>query len=388
MLGVELIDDEARFARLGCEWPALLAASAADRPFLSWEWLSTWWRHLRAGRRLHVLALREGGDFIGIAPFALRPPALGRLLPFRAVEFLGTGYVGSDYLDLIVARGSEARAIGAIADYLDGRSMALELSRIRDDSLSMGLLGALEGSGRWLSRRGASEVCPFVKLRSQSWDAYLGGLGASHRYNVRRRLRNLSKRFTLRFVQAKTATECADWLEVLIRLHRQRRATSREHSTAFHRTDLVRFHRQFTGLALRRGWLRLQLLLLDEVPAAALYGLKYGGTFYFYQSGFDPGFSRYSIGLATLALAIRGAITEGADEFDMLHGDESYKFLWTRDVHALARYTALPPGLRGTVCHSLLGMREHLKRLPRPAWGGPAAGPGPVALEADPRGLD
>lgn len=65
MLGVELIEDEARFARLGCQWPVLLALSAADRPFLTWQWLSTWWRHLCATRRLHVLALREDGDLVG-----------------------------------------------------------------------------------------------------------------------------------------------------------------------------------------------------------------------------------------------------------------------------------------------------------------------------------
>ncbi|MHB1873045.1 MAG: hypothetical protein ACYCT1_19695 [Steroidobacteraceae bacterium] len=65
MLGVELIEDEARLARLGCDRRALLAVSAADRPFLTWEWLSAWWRHLRANRRLSILALREGGDLVG-----------------------------------------------------------------------------------------------------------------------------------------------------------------------------------------------------------------------------------------------------------------------------------------------------------------------------------
>ncbi|EQD32416.1 cellulose biosynthesis protein CelD, partial [mine drainage metagenome] len=141
MLSIEVIESDARFARLSGEWPALLAASAADCPFLTWEWLSAWWRHLSTNRRLHVLALREGGDLIGVAPFALRPPEITRLLPFRVLEFLGTGYVGSDYLDLIVAHGSKARVIDEVADYLDSRSMALDLSRIRSNSLSMDLLG-------------------------------------------------------------------------------------------------------------------------------------------------------------------------------------------------------------------------------------------------------
>ncbi|MHB1540639.1 MAG: hypothetical protein ACYCUE_05720 [Steroidobacteraceae bacterium] len=65
MLGVGLFEEEARFARLGCRWPVLRALSAGDWPFLTWQWLSTWWRHLCATLRLHVLALREGADLVG-----------------------------------------------------------------------------------------------------------------------------------------------------------------------------------------------------------------------------------------------------------------------------------------------------------------------------------
>src|SRR5439155_184650 len=75
-----------------------------------------------------------------------------------------------------------------------------------------------------------------------------------------------------------------------------------------------------SGLEL--GWLRLFILRLDGRPAAALHGYQYGGVFSFYQAGFDPAFAKQSVGLVTMALAIKSAIEEGADEYDLLHGAE------------------------------------------------------------------
>src|SRR5207245_43184 len=80
-----------------------------------------------------------------------------------------------------------------------------------------------------------------------------------------------------------------------------------------------------------RGWLRLSELRLDGRPAASLYGFRYRDTFSFYQSGFDPAYARDSVGLVTMGLAIRSAIEEGAAEYDLLHGDEAYKFQWARE---------------------------------------------------------
>ena len=71
------------------------------------------------------------------------------------------------------------------------------------------------------------------------------------------------------------------------------------------------------------------------MPVAALYGFFYQRVFYFYQSGYDPRYRKHSVGLVTMGLAIKSAIEDGAEEYDMLHGDESYKFQWAKDVREL-----------------------------------------------------
>ncbi|HKT31113.1 MAG TPA: GNAT family N-acetyltransferase [Gammaproteobacteria bacterium] len=383
MLALHVLQNSEQFEQLAPEWRALLKASACDGVFLSWEWLFTWWKHLAAGRSLHIITLREGRDLAGIAPLVLRPSQPRRLLPFRVLEFLGGGNVGSDYPDVIAARGAEQPVIAKLSDYLVERKLAVELSRIRTEALSHRLLGTLSGREYTLVAHGAKEICPYIRLQGLSWESYLAGLGASHRYNVRRRLRNLSRSFQVHFRQAQLPSECDAWLSQLVKLHRKRWSGGERASTAFNQPELVAFHREFAALALQRGWLRLQLLHLNDTPAAALYGLHYAGVFYFYQSGFDPVFFRHSIGLVTLALAIQSAIAEGTREFDLLHGDENYKFLWTREQHELSRCTLFPPGMRGRMCRQVLGVRENIKRLMRlpTSAAAPAAGTAAPSLQ-------
>ena len=45
-VAIECVDDRWGFTALRPEWNELLRASGADCPFLTWEWLHSWWRHL------------------------------------------------------------------------------------------------------------------------------------------------------------------------------------------------------------------------------------------------------------------------------------------------------------------------------------------------------
>src|SRR5262245_66197943 len=119
-------DDATAFDRLREEWNPLLRDSAADSLFLTWEWLSTWWRHLSAGRRLRLVTVRDGATLIAIAPLSVRPRDPWRLVPFCALELLGMGPVGSDYIDVIVRRGREADALSALSVHLAGQDLPVD----------------------------------------------------------------------------------------------------------------------------------------------------------------------------------------------------------------------------------------------------------------------
>ena len=173
-------------------------------------------------------------------------------------------------------------------------------------------------------------------------------MGRQHRYTVQRKMRNLSKTFDMRLDQVTTETQRQQALPLLIAMHNLR-WEERGGSSAFCTPSLVAFHEEFTRLALARGWLRLFTLRLDGKPAGSLYGLRYKRVFYFYQSGLDPAYAKHSVGLVAMALSIQSAIDEGAEEYDLLHGDEAYKFHWAPRVREVGKFLISPPGLAGAI---------------------------------------
>jgi hypothetical protein len=285
--------------------------------------------------------VKSGSQLIGLAPLTVTW-SRGGLFPFPVLEFAGSGTVGSDYLDIIIRRTWETTALEAITTFLAGKQMSIRLPRLTQaTAVALDLGRGLRDLG-WKCVEVPMEVCPFIDLSAVSWDAYLGTLGPSHRSNFKRRLKNLNREYDVRLQYAVSDHERREALQQLVTLHLQR-WRPRGGSDAFDKPDLLAFHEEVSRLARECGWLRLASLVLDGVTVAALYGFRYRDTFHFYQSGFDSALQRYSVGLVMMGLTIRGAIEEGIREYDLLNGDESYKFLWANQVRQLVRLDLYPP---------------------------------------------
>src|SRR5438093_6275535 len=239
---IETIEDAAGFEKLRDEWDDLLEASASDCFFLTWEWLYPWWKHLSGDRSLRIVTLRSGGELVAIAPLASRPRRLARLAPFRSLEFIGADRVCSDYLDVIIRRGREPEALDALAEYLSRDMPMIELANVRRTSLAAELATALERHG-WSPSEEIIAVCPFMILTGHSWPSYLATLGPEHRYNFRRRLRNVTKLANVQFEEARSPAQAQAMLQDLVAMHNMR-WRDRGGSDAFDSPDLIAFHEE------------------------------------------------------------------------------------------------------------------------------------------------
>ena len=358
-LTAQCVKDHWGFTLLRPHWNELLRASGADNPFLTWEWLHTWWTHLGSTGALHLVVVRSGSVPIAIAPLRVVKGAFR----FSQLEFLGTGFAGSDYLDVIVRREYEDAAVDAIARYLASARLALRLDHVRPDSVAARVARQL-AAARWTVATFPGGTCPVVRLDGHTFESYLGTLGASHRANFRRRLRALEHRFDMRFEPASTDPERRELLGLLTAYSAQR-WQDQGGSTAFVNPAVRRFQEEATRRAFGRGVLRMYALRLDGDVVAVMYGLMYGGCFYFYQHGFDDRFREHSVGLVLMGLAIRAAIEEGAREFDMLWGTEPYKFLWARDRRELQCMEIFPVHLGGLIHRRAIVARQSVRTLAR-----------------------
>jgi CelD/BcsL family acetyltransferase involved in cellulose biosynthesis len=373
-LTVVRITEESALDAIRDEWNELLQSSRADSLFLTWEWAATWWKYLGAPGRLIVFAVRHRGELVALAPFRLRPSRLLRKQPFPVLEFLGSGFAGSDYLDVIARQGYEAEAVDALArecsSYRRVRSSWFKWSNLIPESCLAARLAARLNARGWSLDETQTNICPYIPLEGHTWESYLASLGTEHRADFRRKWNRLNRDFDIRFEAAQSADECAESIDLLIEQHNLR-WRHRGGSDAFHTPELVAFHREVSQVALGKGWLRLYVLWLNDKPAASLYGFLYGGKFYFYQSGFDIAYEKYSVGMIAMGLAIQRAIGEGAREYDLLHGDETYKSHWSRHHRSLVRLELYPAGIRGLLYRGSIAVARAAQETARNAFAGP-----------------
>lgn len=327
---VQEITDITTFQNLESQWNGLLSNSAADTIFLTWEWVSNWWNSYGKERNLRLLLVREGNELVAIAPFyQQRKPIISGFL-VQEIRFIGTGGdVSPDHLDIIVRKGREKEVAIGLADYLckAGGWDALILSDVPATSLALQefMAAAAQRGLRAVTRECA--VCPYIALPS-SWDEYMAGLSSNTRYNIKRRMNNLKKRFTTRYLLWEDCQGLDQAMERLAQLHTLR-WEDRSSYHGFSSQEYTEFHNALARDFARKGWLYLSCLELDGRIVAMFYDYRYGGKLYYYQGGFDPEYSSHSPGLALRAHVIQGAIEQGIGEIDLLKGAYEHKYRWT-----------------------------------------------------------
>lgn len=332
--------DGRAFAGMREEWNALLARSAQPGPMLSWEWVFTWWERYRsagAERELTLIGVRDGHEWIGVAPFVKRI-CRSSGVAFRRLEFLGTGEreedeTCSEFLDIVAARGREEDVAQAVAAYLLAEEGWEEIVcrdvRAGQQSVASAMLSIMAGKADLHTEEFAAARCPFVRL-PESWDAYLATLSRNSRRIVRYKRKQLESAGDTRFSIAEAPAEVEKAFADFVRLHQERWQAGGERG-CFQSEYFSGFLAKLTPRLAERGGVRIAQLSIGGELAASYYLLLHGGAAYYYNSGVAlKSHGELSPGSVCLGYAIEDAIRRGEREFHFLKGGpDSYKWHWT-----------------------------------------------------------
>lgn len=299
---VEFAHDETALAALEPDWWELWRACPAATPFASPAWLLPWWGAFRPGR-LATLAVRQDGRLAGLAPLWLEEGPQGRrLLP------LGLGI--TDHLDVLVrpdAPGAGPALVEAVMSLPGWDVWSLE--EMAPDAMALGL--ALPDA-----KTADHGACPVLSLEGEHVPSA-----------KRRKLRMSLNRVARRNGQVAEPTDLSSFLDDLIRLHGAR-WRERGEPGVLDDPAVRRFHEAALPRLAAAGLARLFALTIEDRVAGAYYGLHHRGRAYAYLGGFDPAFAFESPGTVLMGHAIEAARREGAREFDLLRGQEPYKYEW------------------------------------------------------------
>jgi CelD/BcsL family acetyltransferase involved in cellulose biosynthesis len=326
--------------------------------FCNWEWIGTWWEHFGTGRDLRLLVIRRNGQLKGVLPlfserrFFGRDGRVGRVLAYCSATDLHP-----DPLDIISAQADAGECVEAVLDYLWKTATDWDVLHLRflteDSDLLRGLTRANRGdvASQTISR------APYIPITG-TYENYLRGLSGNERSKIGRCRRKLIDGQGVAYTDL-AAEDRQRILQMLLELHRKR-AAEKKIQSSFARTDVIAFHRDLLNRMDRsQVWLR-GLRRGDEV-IAVFYGYALGGRVFYYQLGHSPAWGAFSPGIVLLQETIREAFERGYTEYNLLQGEEEYKYRWTGQIRQLYAADVFNRTLCGRLSRWAIGARRLLR---------------------------
>ncbi|HEX9495138.1 MAG TPA: GNAT family N-acetyltransferase [Candidatus Limnocylindria bacterium] len=304
-------------AALGPAWSALAATRQPPSIFLTPEWIAV----ARAHEPSAPITLSVGDPSRGIAALARETDG--------TITFAG-GQL-TDEQDVVAGPGDEADVAAAVARWVAGqRPPRVRLEYVPEDRPTLDAFERFLGEAGYRVARARQTVSPILELPGD-YESYVQSLGKKERHELRRKVRRLESAGSASFRFA-SAAERGAVLDRFFELHR----LSRGEKAGFMTPDVERFFRDAADELAPRDRLRLGVLSFDGADAAVLFGFALGNVIALYNAAYDPGLASLSVGIVSHAWAIREAIARGYTTYDLLRGDEPYKY----DLGATDRWLA------------------------------------------------
>jgi CelD/BcsL family acetyltransferase involved in cellulose biosynthesis len=334
-LSVEVVDREEELGPLVRRWREL--AAARQCVFATPDWYLSAMRYLHRDAIPAVAVARSPDGVIkGLIPLLSPKTHRGPKRAFAPACRFADAF--EPVAELGIAREVASACAPALAAHL-GRRCRIDLGWVGADARWWTEL-ARAWPGRMIAMPASHETLPHIDVAGVAWEKYLAGRSRGLRNDVGRKMRSLRRDHQVKLRRSATAEVRSD-MDTLFRLHEARWGT-REGASAMADPAVREFQRDLARAAQEHGWLRLYLLEVDDEPVAAWYGWRVGDRFSYYQAGFDPNWSRQSVGFLLLAETIREAIAEGAADYDLLRGREAFKIRFANAERRTSRVVVAP----------------------------------------------
>jgi CelD/BcsL family acetyltransferase involved in cellulose biosynthesis len=341
MIEGELITDIAALEALVPEWDSL--AVAASNPVTGPAWVLAWWHHLGSpGLRPRVVAVRDGRELIGLAPFYACPGRRG------VVEYR---LMGGDFgmcMEPLARVGREWDVAREIGQSLARASPPPNMVAFGPMTLASHWIEALRsqwpGPMLGVVRRQRVDGAPVIVLHEPSFDAWF----ASFSPKIRRDLRRSERLFeeaggTSRWSTAETFRADA---EAFSNLHKSRwdsRGWSRLSDLGDNLTDWLH---QLGGEPFEQDRLRMCVLEVAGSPICVNFSLVAGGEFATVNSGWDERYARLAPAKIAVLRLMLDAYRLECRRVHLGAGNLANKLRLANGNDPIARTVFLPPSSR------------------------------------------
>ncbi len=294
------------------EWESILPSCSTNTIFVTPWWQKVWWDNFGSENELHISSIRDGDRLIGISPLMLSEGVL---------TFAGDRDL-FDYFDFLVAEGEETAFYTALGEHLAEVDFhTLDLPSVPQNSPTLRHLPEILRQMGFSVNLEEKETTPVTYLPA-TWDEYLGGLRKKDRHELRRKIRRLEKADSPHQYSCQLTETGDGCMEDFFRLLR----ASSDEKDGFLTPEREKFFIDIARELTTRDQFKLYFLEVEGERVAGCICFDYGQSYLLYNSGYNPEYSKLSVGLINKAFSIQAAIEEGRESFNFLKGNERYKY--------------------------------------------------------------
>ena len=333
--------------------------------FQTYEWLSTWQRHVGAKRgvRPAIVIGRDGrGEIMMLLPLAVE-----RVKFARQLTWLGSDLC--DYNAPLLAADFSLHVSLARFEQL----WAEVLQRLRShprlgfDLVHLDQMPTTIGEQRNpILHLGATPHpnCAYALSLDDSWEQlYAKKRSSSTRRHDRTKRNRLAQHGTVACVHLDDPGEIASTLEILME-QKERWFAEMGVGNMFARPGCREFFVDIATNPQTRHITHVSRLDVAGAPLATSFGLTFGGRFYYVLASYDrrTELVKHAPGIALLHDLMRYAIAQGFRQFDLSVGSERYKHEWCDSELQLFDHISVVT-LRGVCAAAPMMAMRHVKRL-------------------------
>ena len=329
VLRVETIHSAEQFCALEKSWNQLLETATCQNPFVTWDWMYTWWEVFgKENNSLYILTIYKDNSLVAIAPFYLQK----RFKLFSRLGFIGEGEKKSDaitthYPDIIVSKDNQKTAVSHIIHHLTNRlesDFLFDYARfdlIKPDAV---IHKVTQGLSKSLKTKNDFTGNQFIVPLPKDGDEYIASLSKSARKQFRLKGNRLEK---VGKIEIQSETDNAKGLEIVEKLHRSR-WEGVVPTNIFDSEDFKSFHKTLANRVSGKNIVDIRTMTLDGNAIVASYNFHYNNTCYSYLSGFESEDDHRLSPMFTFDLReMKQLIKAGYHSFDLLvsESDSNYK---------------------------------------------------------------
>ena len=347
-LRVEAISDFDSFRNLKPAWDRLVKESKIGHPFLTHDWICSWWECFGAGRTLTIVMVSQGGELIGIAPLMIsRTKIYG--IPVREL-----GSISNDHtprFDFIVS-GDPAAVMEAIWIHLWERRRewdVMKLCQLESGSATLEHLAGLAAGYSCQLDTWPSTDSPYLSLNG-SFEDHLAKLPRGLRANLRRRMKRLEEIGPVEFEQVSSERMIDEALADAFLMEAGTWKGAAGTAIACDH-ELTRFYAAIAQRAARQGTLYFTFLRLDGKRIAFDLSLIYNQRLFKLKPGYLQRYHACSPGQELTTMTIRDAFARGLSEVDFLGSADEWKLAWTKTVRKQCWAYVFKNDLLGSLLH-------------------------------------